>query len=127
MVVGELDPATVQFSRKWKIMCADEDRVVGIMVGGMAANGHDYLQTYCQIMTITEGLINGAARVFGHSSGRTVKGTITPFVKGLSKPARPSHFEVSGGAPRLEGYPPLRHRVFRHHVKKISFTSGRWH
>ncbi|MEO0462479.1 MAG: nuclear transport factor 2 family protein [Pseudomonadota bacterium] len=57
-VVGKLEPETIQFSRKWRIMCADDDRVVGIMKGGgMGKNGHDYLQTYCQIMTIRDGLI----------------------------------------------------------------------
>lgn len=57
-VVGKLVPETVQFSRKWQIMCADENRVVGMMYGGgMGTNGHEYLQTYCQIMTIKDGLI----------------------------------------------------------------------
>jgi len=57
-VVGKLVPETIQFSRKWKIMCADEARVVGLMHGGgMGKNGHDYLQTYCQIMTIKDGII----------------------------------------------------------------------
>ncbi len=57
-VVGKLDPETIQFSREWRIMCADENRVVGIMKGGgMGNNGHEYLQTYCQIMTIRDGKI----------------------------------------------------------------------
>jgi len=58
-VVGKLVPETVQFSRQWRIMCADDERVVGIMYGGgMGTNGHEYLQTYCQIMTITDGKIS---------------------------------------------------------------------
>ena len=57
-VVGKLVPETVQFSRKWRIMCADDERVVGLMYGGgMGKNGHEYLQTYCQIMTIRHGII----------------------------------------------------------------------
>ena len=57
-VVGKLVPETVQFSRQWRIMCADESRVVGLMKGGgMGTNGHEYLQTYCQIMTIKDGKI----------------------------------------------------------------------
>ncbi|WP_108789330.1 nuclear transport factor 2 family protein [Erythrobacter sp. Alg231-14] len=57
-VVGKLVPETVQFSRKWRIMCADDHRVVGLMFGGgMGTNGHEYLQTYCQIMTIKDGKI----------------------------------------------------------------------
>lgn len=57
-VVGKLVPETVQFSRKWRIMCADDERVVGLMYGGgTATNGEEYLQTYCQIMTIRDGKI----------------------------------------------------------------------
>lgn len=57
-VVGKLIPETVQFSREWAIMCADEQRVVGLMRGGgKGKNGHEYLQTYCQIMTIKDGII----------------------------------------------------------------------
>ncbi|MEL7199942.1 MAG: nuclear transport factor 2 family protein [Pseudomonadota bacterium] len=57
-VVGKLVPETIQFSRKWRIMSADDNCVVGIMQGGgMGKNGHDYQQTYCQIMTIRDGLI----------------------------------------------------------------------
>jgi hypothetical protein len=57
-VIGKLVPETIRFSREWRIMCADEERVVGIMRGGgMGTNGHEYLQTYCQIMTIREGKV----------------------------------------------------------------------
>jgi ketosteroid isomerase-like protein len=57
-VVGKLDPEHLQFSKKWKIMCADDERVVGFMQGGgPGLNGHQYDQTYCQIMTIRDGKI----------------------------------------------------------------------
>lgn len=57
-VIGKLVPETIQFSRKWRIMSADDTCVVGIMQGGgMGKNGHEYLQTYCQIMTIRDGQV----------------------------------------------------------------------
>lgn len=40
MVVGKLEPETIQFSREWRIMCADDTCVVGLMRGGgMGKNG----------------------------------------------------------------------------------------
>ena len=57
-VIGKLVPETIRFSRQWRIMCADDERVVGLMRGGgMGTNGHEYLQTYCQVLTIRDGLI----------------------------------------------------------------------
>ena len=57
-VMGSLEPETIGFARKWKIMCADEERVVGLMQGGgMGKNGVDYAQTYCHIFTIRDGKI----------------------------------------------------------------------
>lgn len=57
-VVGKLRAGEFQFAKKWKIMCADEQRVVGIMQGGgPGKNGEQYDQTYCQVFTITDGLI----------------------------------------------------------------------
>ncbi|MCR9280001.1 MAG: nuclear transport factor 2 family protein [Pseudomonadaceae bacterium] len=57
-VVGKLRPGEFRFSKKWRIMCADDDRVVGIMQGGgPGLNGELYEQTYCQIFTIEGGKI----------------------------------------------------------------------
>jgi uncharacterized protein len=57
-VVNSLVPETVKFGKKWKIMAADDQRVVGIMQGGgMGKNGEEYAQTYCHIFTIKGGLI----------------------------------------------------------------------
>ena len=57
-VIGKLVADTIRFSRQWRIMCADENCVVGLMRGGgMGTNGHEYLQTYCQVLTIRDGLI----------------------------------------------------------------------
>ena len=92
MVVGKLDPETVQFSRKWKIMCADENRVVGMMTGGgMGKNGHEYLQTYCQIMTITDGLITELHEFFDTALVELALND-NPTAKGPSTPARPFAF-----------------------------------
>ncbi|WP_379545259.1 nuclear transport factor 2 family protein [Qipengyuania sp. DSG2-2] len=92
MVVGKLDPATLQFSRKWKIMCADEERVVGIMIGGgMGNNGHEYLQTYCQIMTITDGLITQLHEFFDTALVELALND-NPTAKGPTQPQRPFAF-----------------------------------
>ena len=57
-VVGKLKPGEFAFSKKWRIMCADHERVVGIMQGGgPGLNGEQYDQTYCQVFTIIDGKI----------------------------------------------------------------------
>ena len=58
-VLGKLKPGHFQFANKWRIMCADDHRVVGIMQGGgPGLNGEQYDQTYCQVFTITNGAIS---------------------------------------------------------------------
>jgi ketosteroid isomerase-like protein len=53
-----LVPEEVQFGKKWRIMCADENCVVGIMQGGGPTKSGDlYDQTYCEIFTIRDGKI----------------------------------------------------------------------
>lgn len=48
----------VRFGKKWRIMCADEDCVVGLMQGGgPTKSGDRYDQTYCEIFTIRDGKI----------------------------------------------------------------------
>lgn len=91
-VVGKLVPETVQFSRKWHIMCADEDRVVGIMYGGgMGTNGHEYLQTYCQIMTIKDGKISELHEFFDTALVELALNN-NPTEKGPSEVQRPFRF-----------------------------------
>lgn len=91
-VVGKLDPETVQFSRKWRIMCADDQRVVGIMYGGgMATNGQEYLQTYCQIMTIDDGKIVELHEFFDTALVELALND-NPTAKGPSAVARPFEF-----------------------------------
>ena len=91
-VVGKLDPDTVQFSRQWRIMCADDDRVVGLMRGGgMAKNGHEYLQTYCQIMTIRDGKIAELHEFFDTALVELALNG-NPTQNGPSIPQRPFNF-----------------------------------
>lgn len=91
-VVGKLVPETVQFSRKWRIMCADEQCVVGIMYGGGdATNGAEYLQTYCQIMTIRDGKIAELHEFFDTALVELALND-NPTQKGPSIPKRPFTF-----------------------------------
>ncbi len=91
-VIGKLVPETIRFSREWRIMCADEDRVVGLMRGGgTATNGHEYLQTYCQIMTIRDGLIVELHEFFDTALVELALND-NPTVKGPSAPERPFTF-----------------------------------
>jgi len=91
-VIGKLEPETIQFSREWRIMCADEHRVVGIMKGGgMGKNGHEYLQTYCQIMTIKDGLIVELHEFFDTALVELALND-NPTAKGPSEAHRPFRF-----------------------------------
>ena len=48
----------VAFGKKWRIMCADDDCVVGLMQGGgPTKSGDRYDQTYCEIFTLRGGKI----------------------------------------------------------------------
>ena len=52
-VVASLDQNTVAFAESWKIMCADDDRVTGLMSArGKSLNGEVMDQTYCHIFKI---------------------------------------------------------------------------
>jgi ketosteroid isomerase-like protein len=58
-VLGKLQPGQWHFAQKWRIMCADDERVVGIMQGGgPGLNGKQYDQTYCQVFTIKDNRIS---------------------------------------------------------------------
>ncbi|MFM2371627.1 MAG: hypothetical protein RIS85_1349 [Pseudomonadota bacterium] len=57
-VMENLDPATVNLARRWRIMAVDDSIVVGMMEGGaMTLDGTPYEQQYCQIFRIEDGLI----------------------------------------------------------------------
>ena len=46
---------TFNFSKKWKIMCADENSVVAFMeADGLAKNGERYNQFYCHLFEFRE-------------------------------------------------------------------------
>ncbi|WP_324072975.1 MAG: nuclear transport factor 2 family protein [Erythrobacter sp.] len=91
-VIGKLVPETIRFSREWRIMSADENCVVGLMRGGgTATNGHEYLQTYCQIMTIRDGLIVELHEFFDTALVELALNS-NPTQKGPSVPARPFAF-----------------------------------
>lgn len=91
-VIGKLVAETIRFSREWRIMCADENCVVGLMRGGgLAKNGHDYSQTYCQIMTIRGGLIAELHEFFDTALVELALND-NPTHKGPSVPARPFAF-----------------------------------
>ncbi|MFZ5704609.1 MAG: nuclear transport factor 2 family protein [Pseudomonadota bacterium] len=51
-------PEEMQFARRWKVMCADDERVVAIMEGGGPTRAGDrYDQTYCEIFRFEDGKI----------------------------------------------------------------------
>jgi ketosteroid isomerase-like protein len=57
-VHAALDPARMHFAKRWKIMCADDERVVAIMEGGgPTRDGDVYDQLYCEIFRFQDGRI----------------------------------------------------------------------
>ena len=57
-LLDKLVPGEVRFAKRWKIVAAEGDRVVGLMQGGgPTRNGQSYEQTYCEIFTIRDGKI----------------------------------------------------------------------
>lgn len=57
-VHGALVADRIAFARRWKIMCADDERVVAIMEGGGPTTaGDNYDQTYCEIFRFQDGKV----------------------------------------------------------------------
>ena len=57
-LLEKLIPEKIKFSKKWKIVAAEGNRVVGLMEGGgPTQSGEEYNQTYCEIFTIRGGKI----------------------------------------------------------------------
>ena len=57
-VHAALDVSRMQFARRWKVMCADDERVVAIMEGGgPTLNGDLYDQVYCEIFRFRDARI----------------------------------------------------------------------
>jgi len=80
-----LVPETIAFARRWKVMCADEDRVVAIMEGGgRTRSGDDYDQTYCEIFRFRDGKI-----IEMHAFFDTALAERALFDNPLSVPRRP--------------------------------------
>jgi len=57
-VMMSFKPETVVFGEKWKIMCADEGSVVGLMTGKAETHKNEIFEaTYCQIFKINDSII----------------------------------------------------------------------
>jgi len=57
-VHAALDPQRMHFARRWKVMCADDERVVAIMEGGgPTLTGDTYDQVYCEIFRFSDGKV----------------------------------------------------------------------
>jgi ketosteroid isomerase-like protein len=57
-VHAALVPEKMHFAKRWKIMCADDERVVAIMEGGgPTVSGDVYDQTYCEIFRFQDGKV----------------------------------------------------------------------
>jgi len=57
-LLGNLVVEEVKFAKKWRIMAAEGNCVVGVMQGGgPTKDGDHYDQTYCEIFTIEGGKI----------------------------------------------------------------------
>lgn len=58
IVFGALDMSRFAFCKKWKIVCADEQRIVGIMeADGPGTNGLRYDQRYVHVFAFKDGKI----------------------------------------------------------------------
>jgi len=89
LVFNALQTKTFQFSKRWKIMCADESRVAAIMEAeGLASNGLRYDQRYCQIFGFRDGKISEVWEFFD-----TALAAVALFGNELVKP------EPDPGAP----------------------------
>ena len=57
-VHGALVPEKMHFAKRWKVMCADDERVVVIMEGGgPTLSGDNYDQIYCEIFRFKDGKV----------------------------------------------------------------------
>ncbi len=84
-VFGNLNLETFRFATKWKVMCADEDRVVAFMeADGEAINGERYNQRYCHIFGFRDGKI---AEVFEFFDSALAERAL--FNNPLTKPETP--------------------------------------
>lgn len=65
LVFGALDMSNFRFCKRHKIVCADSERVVGVMeADGPAVNGVRYDQRYVHIFAFRDGRISGVWEFF---------------------------------------------------------------
>ena len=84
-VFGRLQMDTFRFAAKWKIMCADEHRVVAFMeADGYAMNGERYHQRYCQTFGFRDGKIAEVFEFFDSTLAQTAL-----WDNRLTKPEKP--------------------------------------
>lgn len=58
LLMNNMEMDLARWGKKWRIMSADENCVVGIMQGGgPAKNGERYDQTYCEVFTLMDNKI----------------------------------------------------------------------
>jgi len=75
-VFGRLQMDSFRFATKWKIMCADEQRIVAFMeADGNAANGERYNQRYCHTFGFRDGKIAEVFEFFDFERTRICTGT----------------------------------------------------
>lgn len=71
-VFEHIDAENSNMSTKYKIMCADDHRVVSINeADGKSKKGNAYPQRYCVILTIKDGLISEAHEFFDTALAET--------------------------------------------------------
>lgn len=64
-VFPRLQMESFQFSKKWKIVCQDERRIVGMMeADGLGTNGTRYDQRYVHLFEFRDALISGVWEFF---------------------------------------------------------------
>lgn len=64
-VFSLLQMETFQFSKRWKIVCQDERRIVGMMeADGLGTNGKRYDQRYVHLFEFRDGRISGVWEFF---------------------------------------------------------------
>ena len=84
-VFGKLNFDAFRFVTKWKVMCADENRVVAFMeADGEAINGERYNQRYCHVFGFRDGKI---AEVFEFFDSALAERAL--FDNPLTKPETP--------------------------------------
>jgi ketosteroid isomerase-like protein len=91
-VFGNLQIDTFRFATKWKVMCADEQRVVAFMeADGYAVNGERYNQRYCHVFGFRDGKI---AQVFEFFDSALAQRALfdNPLTKPETPPEQPFQF-----------------------------------